>query len=341
MRDFPLPLETAPMEAKSAERLPGAVGAWQYEPKWDGFRCLAFKAGKAVDLRAKSGKPLGRYFPEVVAMLSGLAAERFVLDGELVIEIDGRLAFDALQMRLHPAESRIRKLSAETPARLVIFDMLAAPDGPVVVDRPFQHRRRLLEAFMSEAGILKKFVISPATTDFSAGEAWLRDAGHGATDGVVAKELARAYQPGERAMIKVKQLRAADCVVGGFRYESNSGEVGSLLLGLYGAEGKLDHVGFTATITDEERPRLTKQLEALREAPGFTGKAPGGPSRWSTERSGEWEPLRPELVVEVRFDHVTGDRFRHGTKLMRWRPDKAPHQCTFEQIKAPLAEVGL
>jgi ATP-dependent DNA ligase len=341
IRDFPLPLETAPMEAKSAPRLPGAAGAWQYEPKWDGFRCLAFKAGKAVDLRAKSGKPLGRYFPEVVAMLSGLGAERFVLDGELVIEIDGRLALDALQMRLHPAESRIRKLSAETPARLVIFDMLAAPDGPVVIDRPFQQRRRLLEAFMSEAGIPKKFVISPATSDLSAAEAWLRDAGHGATDGVVAKELARAYQPGERAMIKVKQLRTADCVVGGFRYESNSGEVGSLLLGLYDAQGKLDHVGFTATITDEERPSLTKRLEALREAPGFTGKAPGGPSRWSTERSGEWEPLRPELVVEVRFDHVTGDRFRHGTKLVRWRPDKAPHQCMFEQIKAPLAEVGL
>ena len=169
----------------------------------------------------------------------------------------------------------------------------------------------------------------------------MRDAGHGAIDGVVAKELARAYEPGERAMIKVKQLRTADCVVGGFRYESNSRKVGSLLLGLYDAEGRLDHVGFTATITDEERRSLTKRLEALREPPGFTGKAPGGPSRWSTERSGEWEPLRPELVVEVRFDHVTGERFRHGTKLMRWRPDKAPHQCTSEQIKPSLAEVKL
>ena len=338
--DFPLPLATAPMEAKSAERLPAASGAWQYEPKWDGFRCLAFKAGKAVDLRARSGKPLGRYFPEVLAMLSSLAAEKFVLDGELVIEIDGRLAFDALQMRLHPAESRIRKLSAETPARLIMFDMLAAPDGPVVIDEPLQERRHRLEDFMAEAGIPKRFVLSPATTDLAAAEAWLRDAGHGATDGVVAKELARAYEPGERAMIKVKQLRTADCVVGGFRYESNSREVGSLLLGLYDAQGRLDHVGFTATITDEERTSLTKRLEALRKAPGFTGKAPGGPSRWSTERSSEWEPLRPELVVEVRFDHVTGDRFRHGTKLMRWRPDKAPQQCTFEQIKAPLADVN-
>jgi ATP-dependent DNA ligase len=209
------------------------------------------------------------------------------------------------------------------------------------MERPFQQRRHLLEVFMAEAVIPKRFVISPATSDLAAAKTWLLDAGHGATDGVVAKELARAYQPGQRTMIKVKQLRTADCVVGGFRYESSSREVGSLLLGLYDAQGRLDHVGFTATITDEERPRLTKRLEALREAPGFTGKAPGGPSRWSTERSGEWEPLRPKLVVEVRFDHVTGDRFRHGTKLMRWRPDKPPQQCTFDQIKAPLADVKL
>jgi ATP-dependent DNA ligase len=322
------------MEAKSAERLPQGADAWQYEPKWDGFRCLAFKAGRAVDLRAKSGKPLGRYFPEVVTMLAALTLERFVLDGELVIEIDGRLAFDALQMRLHPAESRIRKLSADTPARLVIFDILAAPDGSVTIDRPLQQRRDLLEGLMADEGIPKRFVISPATTDLAIAETWLRDAGHGAMDGVIAKELARAYEPGQRTMIKVKHLKTADCVVGGFRYENGSREVGSLLLGLYDAQGKLDHVGFTATITDKERPGLTKRLEALREGPGFTGKAPGGPSRWSTERSGEWVPLRPELVVEVRFDHVTGDRFRHGTKLMRWRPDKAPHQCTFEQIKA-------
>ena len=337
--DFAIPLATAPMESKSAARLPGAPGEWQYEPKWDGFRCVAFKAGKAVDLRARSGKPLGRYFPEVVAMLSALAAKQFVIDGELVIEIAGRLAFDALQMRLHPAESRIRKLSTETPARLISFDMLVAPDGTVVIDEPLQQRRHRLEDFMAEAGIAKSFIISPATTDLAAAESWLRDAGHGATDGVIAKELARKYESGERAMIKVKQLRTADCVVGGFRYESNSRNVGSLLLGLYDAQGRLDHVGFTATITDAERLGLTRRLEALRKAPGFTGKSPGGPSRWSTERSGDWEPLRPELVVEVRFDHVTGDRFRHGTKLMRWRPDKAPHQCTFEQIKAPLAEV--
>jgi ATP-dependent DNA ligase len=244
-------------------------------------------------------------------------------------------------MRLHPAESRIRKLSSETPARLVVFDMLAAPDGSIILDEPLEQRRHRLEELMAEARIPKRFLISPATTDSAAAQAWLRDAGRGATDGVVAKELARPYEPGERRMIKVKQLRTADCVVGGFRYESNSREVGSLLLGLYNAQGRLDHVGFTATITEEERPGLTMRLAALREAPGFTGKAPGGPSRWITERSGEWEPLRPELVVEVRFDHVTGDRFRHGTKLVRWRPDKSPQQCTFEQIKALSADVKL
>jgi ATP-dependent DNA ligase len=180
------------MEAKSAERLPAAVGAWQYEPKWDGFRCLAFRAGKAIDLRAKSGKPLGRYFPEVVAMLASLAAKQFVLDAELAIEGDGRPDFGALQMRLHPAESRIRKLSAEIPARLVIFDILASPDGSVTIDQPFQQRRRLLEDFMAKEAIPKQFVISPATSDLATAETWLRGAGHGATDGVIAKELRRA-----------------------------------------------------------------------------------------------------------------------------------------------------
>ena len=338
---FEIPLDTEPMEAKAAERLPADDGFWQYEPKWDGFRCLAFKAAGSVKLRAKSGKSLGRFFPEVVAMLREVAAERFVVDGELVIEIEGRLAFDALQMRLHPADSRIRKLSNETPARLVAFDMLAAPDGAVVIGEPLQQRRRMLEAFMADAARPKRLVISPATRDRTRAEAWLSQAGGGDIDGVVVKHLTAAYKPGQREMIKVKRLRTADCVVGGFRYLSGEREVGSLLLGLYDDRGELDHVGFTATITDEQRPALTQRLEALRGPPGFSGKAPGGPSRWKTERSGEWEALRPELVVEVRFDHVTGDRFRHGTKLMRWRPDKAPRQCTFEQIKAPLAEVKL
>jgi ATP-dependent DNA ligase len=334
-KGFDLPLDTPPMEAKTAEDLPDEMGAWQYEPKWDGFRCLAFKAGDAVELRAKSGKPLGRYFPEVVAMLAALPCERFLVDGELVIAIDGRLSFDALQMRLHPAESRIRKLSVETPARLVLFDMLVAPDGTRVMDELLPQRRRALEAFGRKAVKPGKLVISSYTRDREEAQRWLGDFEQGATDGVVAKRLDGAYEPGERVMVKVKRLRTADCVIGGFRYATGSKLVGSLLLGLYDDEGKLHHVGFT-TLTDKERPALTKKLEALRAPPGFTGNAPGGPSRWSTERSAEWEPLRPVLVVEVRFDHVTGDRFRHGTRLMRWRPDKAPRQCTFGQI-APLA----
>ena len=273
-------------------------------------------------------------------MLREIDAAQCVVDGELVVEIDGRLAFDALQMRLHPAESRIRKLAAETPARLILFDLLASADGRNLMEQPLKARRRALESFMKDVSVAGKLVLSPYTEDLETAKKWLGAAGRGETDGVVAKRLTGPYAPGERTMIKVKRLRTADCVVGGFRYESRSREVGSLLLGLYDGDGKLHHVGFTATITDEERPALTRRLESLRAAPGFTGKAPGGPSRWSTERSGEWEPLRPDLVVEVRYDHVTGDRFRHGTKLMRWRPDKDPRQCTFGQLEAPHADIG-
>ncbi|TIR27805.1 MAG: ATP-dependent DNA ligase [Mesorhizobium sp.] len=328
--DLPLPLETPPMEARTAEALPEGNGSWQYEPKWDGFRCLAFKDGKAVDLRAKSGKPLGRYFPELMAMMQSVDAEDFVVDGEIVIEIDGRASFDALQMRLHPAESRIRKLSIETPARLILFDMLVAPGGKIMLERPLRARREALEAFLSKAAT-PGLQLSRSTTDVATARHWLQGAG-GSTDGVVAKMLDEPYRPGERAMVKVKRLRTADCVVGGFRYLNGKRQVGSLLLGLYNDNGQLDHVGFTSTIANEDRAALTAKLEALRGGPGFTGKAPGGPSRWSTERSGEWEPVKPDLVVEVRFDHVTGERFRHGTRLLRWRPDKAPRQCTFEQI---------
>ena len=331
---FGIPLDTEPMEARSVDALPSDDGPWQYEPKWDGFRCLAFKAGDRIELRAKSGKPLGRYFPEMLSFLRELSAERFVVDGELVLDIDGRLSFDALQARLHPAESRIRKLSVESPARLILFDALMTPDGRRWVEQPLHARRGALAAFVEAVAITDRLGLSPCTSERVDAERWLGSAGQGATDGVVAKRLDDPYWPSERAMLKVKRLRTADCVVGGFRYESGSREVGSLLLGLYDKEGKLHHVGYTSTISDLERGGLTQRLEALRDAPGFTGKAPGGPSRWSTERSGEWEPLRSELVVEVRFDHVTGDRFRHGTKLIRWRPDKAPRQCTFEQIAA-------
>jgi ATP-dependent DNA ligase len=327
------------MEARTGETLPEQGGPWQYEPKWDGFRCLAFKSGSSVDLRGKSGKPLGRYFPEMVALLQDVAAKHFVVDGELVIEIDGRLAFDALQMRLHPAESRIRKLAAETPARLILFDMLADPQGKSVMDRSLKERRKTLTAFMKKAAMRRKLILSPATTRIDKAKSWLEDEGKGSTDGVIAKRLDDAYAPGERLIVKVKRLRTADCVVGGFRYLAERPQVGSLLLGLYDDEGKLNHVGFTSTISNEERPALTRKLERLKAPPGFTGDAPGGPSRWSTERTADWQPLRPELVAEVRFDHVTAGRFRHGTKFMRWRPDKSPRQCTCDQLSPRAADI--
>jgi len=321
----------APMEARLVDALPEGAN-WRYEPKWDGFRCLAFKADDTVELRSKAGKPLGRYFPEVVAFLQALPAGRIVLDGELIVPVDGMLSFDALQMRLHPAESRIRRLSGETPAQLMLFDRLIDDRGHSLLAAPLKNRRRELERLF-DRGDPAGFRLSPFTEDVAVARSWLAQAG-GALDGVVAKDREMPYEPGERVMLKVKNLRTADCVVGGFRYGSGSAEVASLLLGLYNASGRLDHVGFTSSIPAGERLVLTARLEALIEPPGFTGRSPGGPSRWSTERSGDWQPLRAELVVEVRYDHVTGDRFRHGTRLLRWRPDKAPAQCRIDQLQS-------
>ncbi len=319
--------ELAPMEAKLVETLPEGDG-WQFEPKWNGFRCLAFKQGDEVALVSKSGKPLARYFPEIASAIGALAVDRVVLDGELLIPVGDTLSFEALQMRLHPAESRVRRLSAETPAQLMLFDCLGWEED--LAGRPLAERRATLERFHAKHGTAT-LRLSPFTEDPEVARRWLEGAG-GALDGVVAKRRDEPYRPGERAMLKVKRLRTADCVVGGFRYASGSRQVGSLLLGLYDDAGLLHHVGFTSAIAAADRPALTKQLEALVEAPGFTGDAPGGPSRWSTERSAEWQPLRPELVAEVRYDHVTGRRFRHGTGFLRWRPDKAPRQCTMEQL---------
>jgi ATP-dependent DNA ligase len=327
-----LPYDTATMEAKLVDTLPDEPG-WQFEPKWDGFRCLAFRDGDAVELRARSGKSLSRYFPEMLAALRAVPPKRFVLDGELAIPLGETLSFDALQMRLHPAESRIRKLAAETPAILILFDCLLTPRGKVLLDAPLTERRAALEAIFAALGETGPLRLTPYTRDLAEAQRWLERAG-GSLDGVVAKRLDGPYLSGERAMLKVKRLRTADCVVGGFRYARNKREVGSLLLGLYNDEDRLDHVGFTSTIAAKERPALTKRLEALAGPPGFTGDAPGGPSRWSTERSAEWTPVKPKLVAEVCYDHVTGDRFRHGTRLLRWRPDKAPKQCTFEQLEA-------
>jgi ATP-dependent DNA ligase len=322
----------APMEALLAAELPDGDG-WQYEPKWDGFRCIALRDGENLEMISRSGKPLGRYFPEVLDILGRTKEKRFVIDGELILPLADRLDFEALQMRLHPAESRVRKLAKETPAQLMLFDVLEI-GSKCFDEQPLVGRRKALEAF-HKTNPAEGLLLSPVTTDRGIALGWLKRSG-GALDGVVAKRLDQPYRFGERAMVKVKQLRTADCVVGGFRYAEKKREVGSLLLGLYDDQRVLHHVGFTSGLPAKERPELTKRLEALVEGPGFTGNAPGGPSRWATERSMAWESLRPELVVEVRYDQVTGRRFRHGTALLRWRPDKAPKQCTFEQIAPEL-----
>ena len=326
-----------PMEAKLVDALPDGEG-WEFEPKWDGFRCLAWRDGGEVYLQSKSGKPLGRYFPEIVDTILAMRADRFVLDGELIIPVGGHLSFDALQLRLHPAASRVKKLAAETPAQLMLFDLLFHKETSYL-DAPLEVRRPALETVYG-AESRDDLLLSPATADCAVARSWLAEAGD-ALDGVVAKRLDGPYQPGERAMLKVKQAKTADCVVGGFRYGTGSREVGSLLLGLYNEAGKLDHVGFASTAGMEDRADLTARLEALIGKPGFTGDAPGGPSRWSTERTGAWEPLRPELVAEVRYDHVTGGRFRHGTKFLRWRPDKAPRQCRKDQLQGEARPAAL
>jgi ATP-dependent DNA ligase len=325
----PLP----PMEARSVDEIP--VGDdWQYEPKWDGFRCLAFRDGKDVFLQSKAGQPLARYFPDVVAQLQELKAKRFVLDGELVVPTGNALSFGELQLRLHPAASRVQKLAAAHPAWLIVFDLLGDTAGKSLLTLPLRERRKNLEAFARENLEAKSQIrLSPATTKLTTARKWFDKAG-GNLDGIIAKQISAPYASGERtAMVKVKQIRSADCVVGGFRYGTGSRLLGSLLLGLYGNDGLLHHVGFTSAFKKSDLPALTKKFEALRKKPGFTGDAPGGPSRWSTERSAEWEPVDPKTVVEVTFDHFTGGRFRHGTKILRWRKDKSPRQCTMDQVE--------
>jgi ATP-dependent DNA ligase len=322
----------APMEALLAAELPAGDG-WQYEPKWDGFRCLAKRDGGEVELISRNGRPLGRYFPDLVEALSRLDQKHFLLDGELIIPVGDVLSFDALQLRLHPAESRVRRLAAQSPAELMLFDLLSL-GGKDYSGEPLSERRRALEAFF-ETTDLPQLRLSPATTSRADALGWLERSG-GALDGVVAKRLEQPYKSGERAMVKVKPERTADCVVGGFRYATKGDVVGSLLLGLYDDQGLLDHVGFTSGIPAKERTALTADLEALIEPPGFTGSRPGGPSRWKTDRTDAWKPLKPKLVVEVKYDQVTAGRFRHGAGLLRWRPDKDPRQCTCDQLRPAL-----
>ncbi len=317
----------APMEAKLLADLPAEPG-WQFEPKWDGFRAIVLRDNSDIEILSKSGKSLARYFPEVIAVIAAINCEQFTLDGELILPVGDVLSFDALQARLHPAPSRIARLSRETPAQLMLFDCLRLQHRDLLVE-PLATRRPLLEAFHQDHGG-PSLLLSPCTQDLAIARSWLARSG-GALDGVVAKRLAEPYRAGQRAMVKVKQRRTADCVVGGFR-RADDGGVASLLLGLYDDENRLNHVGFTSGIAAAERLVLLEKLEPLIAAPGFTGKAPGGPSRWNDGDENKWEPLRSKLVVEVLYDQVTGQRFRHGTGLLRWRPDKAPSQCRMEQL---------
>lgn len=318
----------APMEARLVSDLPDGPG-WQYEPKWDGFRVIAARHDDQLVLWSKSGKPLDRYFPELRAALLGLSDTRFVLDGEIVTPVGDRLSFGALQARLHPAASRVERLSRETSAQIVLFDLLYRGDDALDA-RPLIERRAALEAFHADqrADAIR---LSPASVDVAQARAWIAEAG-GALDGVVVKALDQPYRAGERAMAKIKQRRTADCIVGGYRETADGSGVASLLLGLYTALGAIDHVGFTSGIAGAERVRLLTQLRPSIAAPGFTGRAPGGPSRWNGGEEKRWFPLKPDFVVEVGYDQVTDGRFRHGTTLLRWRPDKSAAQCTIEQL---------
>jgi len=323
----------APMEALSVDRIPEGKG-WQYEPKWDGFRCLVFRDGARVELQSKSGQPLTRYFPELAAAAAALKAKRFVLDGEIVVPRGRAFSFDDLLQRIHPAQSRVNKLAKETPALLIVFDLLVDDDGDALTKLTLLERRKKLETFARKFLRSKSIRLSPATTKIAHARKWLKQVG-ATLDGIIAKRTDLAYQSGNRhGMQKIKNFRSADCVVGGFRYNEGTKVVGSLLLGLYDENGLLDHVGFTSSLKNDEKKALTAKLERLVAAPGFTGDKPGGPSRWSTKRSAEWKPLKPKLVVEICYDHFSGGRFRHGTRLLRWRPDKAPRACTIDQVKA-------
>jgi ATP-dependent DNA ligase len=324
----PLP----PMEARSVDEIPTG-DEWQYEPKWDGFRCLAFRDGDKIFLQSKNGQPLARYFPDITDALARLPEKHFVLDGEFVLPVKGALSFGELQLRLHPAASRVQKLAEAHPATYIVFDLLAE-NSRSHLQQPLRERRDLLGKFARSNFTSSKNVrLSPATTDLRIANEWFKRTG-GDLDGIMAKRLDAAYASGERtAAVKIKQIRSADCVVGGFRYATGARVIGSLLLGLYGNDGLLHHVGFTSAFTREQRRELTKKFEALRKPPGFNGNAPGGPSRWSTERTGKWEPVAPKIVVEVAYDHFTGSRFRHGTKIIRWRSDKDPRQCTMDQVE--------
>lgn len=324
-----------PMEARSVEVLPEGPN-WRYEPKWDGFRCILLRDGSTVELRSKRGEDLTRYFPELADAASRLKPTCFALDGELVIPQGKSLSFDALLQRIHPAASRVAKLAAETPSVFVAFDILTFGKS-THIDAPLAKRRPQLEKFWKTVGDNQRFALSPSTMSLTTARRWLLAAG-GGVDGVIAKRDDLPYQAGNRdGMQKIKRYRSADCVVGGFRYAekpiAGRKAIGSLLLGLFDNEGLLHHVGFTSAFNAFEKRRLADELGKLKTEKSFTGNTPGGPSRWSTRRSSEWIAVKPIFVVEVSYDHFSEGRFRHGTKIRRWRPDKKARQCTFDQLQ--------
>jgi ATP-dependent DNA ligase len=337
-----------PMLAKRVSELPPGEG-WIFEPKWDGFRTLIFRDGDDVFIQSRDEKPLNRYFPELIAPLKAQLPKKCVLDGEIVIATSEGLEFDTLQMRLHPAESRVKKLAVEIPASVVFFDLLCEGEKSLC-DIPFAIRRARLESILKN--VETPLHLTPATPDRSTAADWFRRFEGAGLDGVIAKAEDGTYEPNKRVMLKVKHEREADCVVAGFRWHKKGDKtlVGSLLLGLYDDDGNLSHVGVCASFTNAKRLELVKFLAPYRknaleghpwrdwaepqpDADGETHRRPGAQSRWSTGKDLSWEPLRPELVVQVAYDHMQGDRFRHTAQFRRWRDDKRPRDCTFEQLE--------
>ncbi|MEU8472040.1 ATP-dependent DNA ligase [Streptomyces sp. NPDC029006] len=343
--DLPVMPPVKPMLAKSVAKIPPGM---HYEAKWDGFRSIVFRDGAEVELGSRTGKPLTRYFPELVAALKERLPERCVIDGEIVIARNGRLDFDALTERIHPAASRVRMLAERTPASFVAFDLLALDDH-ALLDMELTDRRALLDRAL--AGAAPPVHLAPATTDIEVARQWFEQFEGAGLDGVVAKPLTLRYLQDQRAMFKIKHERTADVVVAGYRFHKSGPVVGSLLLGLYDDQGRLQHVGVSAAFPMRTRAELVEELEPLRmddvsahpwaawadEAAHETARLPGAPSRWSGKKDLSWVPLRPDRVAEVAYDHMeNGQRFRHTARFRRWRPDRTPESCTYAQLEEPV-----
>ena len=317
-----------PMLAAPADEIPEGEG-WLHEPKWDGFRCIVFRDGASLHMQSRKLQPLERYFPELVAALADALPKQAVVDGEIIVPGPRALDFDALLERIHPAASRIAKLAKETPARFVAFDLLALGRKDLR-ERPLSERRALLdEALPGTDDVFR----TPQTTDLAEAKRWFRKFEGAGLDGVVSKRADLPYVPGERVMVKVKHDRTADCVIGGYRTATKGGGIASILLGLYDESGVLHHVGHVSALHAKQRAEMKRRLEPLVGGTSFgAGRTPGAPSRWARGRDTSWVAVRPELVVEVAFNQLQSDRIRHGARFLRWRPDKAPEDCTFEQF---------